>query len=78
MTEFLVPNLIKLYCRTAEEVANVSVNSKPDHPPGDLRGFGHSSCPWGQVLAPLSCPGGLKSKLKFNNFEKKRDFRFVS
>ena len=23
----------------------VSVNSKPDHPPGDPRGFAHSSCP---------------------------------
>ena len=35
----------------------VSVNAKPDHPPGDRRGFAHSSCPWGRVFAPLSCPG---------------------
>ena len=34
---------------------NVSVNSKPDH--CDTRGFAHSSCPWGRVFAPLSCPG---------------------
>ena len=26
-------------------------------PPGDPRGFAHSSCPWGRVFAPLSCPG---------------------
>ena len=27
-------------------------------PPGDPREFAHSSCPWGRVFAPLSCPGG--------------------
>ena len=38
---------------------NVSVNFKPNHPPpGNCRGFAHSSCPWGRVFAPLSCPGG--------------------
>ena len=26
-------------------------------PPGDPQGFAHSSCPWGRVFAPLSCPG---------------------
>ena len=26
-------------------------------PPGDPRGFAHSSCPWGRVFAPLCCPG---------------------
>ena len=26
-------------------------------PPGDPRGFAHSSCPRGRVFAPLSCPG---------------------
>ena len=26
-------------------------------PPGDPRGLAHSSCPWGRVFAPLSCPG---------------------
>ena len=26
-------------------------------PPGDPPGFAHSSCPWGRVFAPLSCPG---------------------
>ena len=32
-------------------IINVSVNSKPDHPPpGDPQGFAHSSCPWGRVL----------------------------
>ena len=25
--------------------------------PGDPRGFAHSSCPWGRVIGPLSCPG---------------------
>ena len=57
----------------------VSVNSKPDHsPPGDPREFAHSSCPRGRVFAPLSCPrvcpGGLKSKQKFDNFEKSAIF----
>ena len=52
----------------------VSVNSKPDHPPpGDPRGFAHSSCPKGRVLlfclARGSARGGLKSK--FDNFETK-------
>ena len=27
--------------------------------PGDPRGFADSSCPWGRVFAPLSCPGVL-------------------
>ena len=35
----------------------VSVNSKPNHPPGDPQGFAKSSCPRGRVFAPLSCPG---------------------
>ena len=37
---------------------NVSVNFKPNHPPppGNCRGFAHSSCPWDRVFAPLSCP----------------------
>ena len=26
-------------------------------PPGDPRGFAHSSCPWSRVFAPLSCSG---------------------
>ena len=26
-------------------------------PPGDPRGFAHSSCPWDRVFAPPSCPG---------------------
>ena len=26
-------------------------------PLGDPRGFAHSSCPWGRVFSPLSCPG---------------------
>ena len=28
-------------------------------PPGDPRGFAHSSCPWGRVFAPLSAQGVL-------------------
>ena len=36
----------------------LSVNSKPEHPPGDPRGFAHSHCPGGQVFAKLSLPGG--------------------
>ena len=40
-----------------ELIVNVSVNPKPDHPPGDPRGFAHSSCPWGRLPR-----GGLKSK----------------
>ena len=51
---------------------NVSINSKPDHPPGRAPGYSHilARCPCGRVFAPLSCPGGLKSKSKFDNFEK--------
>ena len=37
----------------------VSVNSKPDHPPGDPRGFAHSSCPWGRGLCSSVLSGGL-------------------
>ena len=50
-------------------------------PPGDPRGFAHSSCPWGRVFAPLSCAGVcprvLRSKEKFDNsknFEKSAIF----
>ena len=32
-------------------------------PPGDPRGFAHSSCPWGRVFAPLSCPGSTPGVL---------------
>ena len=50
--------------------ANVSVNSKPDIPPGEPRGFEHSSCPQGSgfrsSVLPRALhgglPGGLKSK----------------
>ena len=45
---------------------NVSVNSKHDHPPGHPRGFAHSSCPWGRVFAPLSCPGVCPGGGAFN------------
>ena len=27
-------------------------------PPGDPWGIAHTSCPWGRIFAPLSCPGG--------------------
>ena len=59
--DFLRQNLY--YCQEiAYPTTNVSVNSKPDYPPpphpGDPRGFAHSSCPWGRVFAPLSCPAG--------------------
>ena len=40
---------------------NVSVNSRPDHPPGDPRGFAHSSFPgFGFLLLclPWGLPGG--------------------
>ena len=33
------------------------------NPPGDPPGFAHSSCPWGRVFAPLSCPGGCPGVL---------------
>ena len=36
----------------------VSVNSKPDHPPGDPQGFARSHCPGGRVFVQLSLPGG--------------------
>ena len=36
-----------------------SIPSLTIPPPGDPRGFAHSSCPWGRVFAPLSCPGVL-------------------
>ena len=46
----------------------------PPPPPNDPREFAHSCYPSGRVFAPLSCPagggGGLKSKQKFDNFEK--------
>ena len=46
-------------CATAQYfLLYVSVNSKPDHPPpGDPRGFAHSSCPRGQVFAPSLARG---------------------
>ena len=44
------------HCVVVQPGPDVSVNSKPDHPPP---GFAHSSCPWGRVFAPLSCPGVL-------------------
>ena len=45
-------------------------------PPGDLRGFSHSSCPWGRVFAPLSCPrvcpgGGVLNQSKSSIILKK-------
>ena len=40
----------------------VSVNSKPDYPPGDPRGFAHSHCPGG--FAQLFCPGGRGFELE--------------
>ena len=40
---------------------NVSVNSKPDHPPGDPQGLAHSSCLWCRVFALLSCLEVLRS-----------------
>ena len=43
--------------------ANVSVNSKPDHPPGDPRGFAHSSCPTDRVFLSSVLPGGLHGGL---------------
>ena len=46
-------------CPSQKGPVNVSVNCKPDHPPGHPRGFAHSSCPWGRVLSPLSWPGVL-------------------
>ena len=45
------------------DVVNVSVNSKPDHPPGRPWGFAHFSCPRGRVFAPLSCPGSAQGVL---------------
>ena len=42
---------------THELLVNVSVNSKPNHPPPERPpGFSHSGCPWGRGFAPLSCP----------------------
>ena len=55
--EVIVQEIIKHWCF-------VSVNSKPDHPPGRPRGFALSSCPWGRVFAPLSCPGGCPGGLE--------------
>ena len=62
---------------------NVSVNSKPDHPPSDPRRFAHSICPFGRAFAPLFCPGaaweGVLNQSKSSIILKqKRDFRFVS
>ena len=34
-------------------------------PQGDPPGFPHSSCPWGRVFTPLSCPGVLNQSAIF-------------
>ena len=49
---------------------NVSVISKPDRPPGATPGISHTLAALGRVFPPL--PGDLKSKEKFDNFEKAR------
>ena len=54
-------------------------------PPGDPRGFAHSSCPRGRIFAPLSCPGvcpeicpGFLNQSKSSIIlKKKRDFCFA-
>ena len=56
---------------------NLSVNSKPDHPPrplGDPRGFAHSSCPWGRIFAPLSCPRVLNQSKSLTILKKSAIF----
>ena len=50
---------------------NVSVISKPDHPPGATPGNSHILVALG-IGFSLLCPGDLKSKEKFDNFEKAR------
>ena len=37
---------------------NVSVNSKPDHPPSDPRGFARFHCLGGHIFAQLPLPMG--------------------
>ena len=55
----------------------VSVNSKPDHLPRVTpRGFAHSSCPWGRVFAPPSCPGVLNQS-KSSIILRKKDAIFA-
>ena len=61
--------------------ANVSANSKPDHPPGRPQGFARSHCPGGQVFAQLSLPGGSGfDSEKFPTVLKENagNFRFIS
>ena len=55
---------------------NVSVNFKPDHPPVDPRDSHILVAPrvgfFSSLSCPKVCPGDLKSKEKFDNFEKSR------
>ena len=47
-------------------------------PPGDPRGFAHSSCLWGRVFAPLSCPGWILNQSKSSIILKKSAFFALS
>ena len=53
--------------------ANVSVNSKPDHPPRATPGSRTFSLPGGRVFAQLSLPGGSGFRIReiFDSFERK-------
>ena len=54
---------------------NVSVNSKPDHPPpGDPQGFVRSHHPGGRVFVQLSLPGGRGFELEKFSTVLKHDF----
>ena len=59
------------HCVVVQPGPDVSVNSKPDHP-SPLPGFAHSSCPWGRVFAPLSCPGVLNQSKSWIILKKAR------
>ena len=58
-------SLVESQIKGSEMSTNVSVNSKPDHPPGDPRRFARSSCPRGRDFAPCIARGSyIKVKVR--------------
>ena len=57
---------------------NVSVNSKPDHPPGRPSGIRTYKSPLGSGFCSSVLPGGILNQKKSSTILKKRDFALVS
>ena len=57
---------------------NVSVNSKPDHPPGATPGNSHILVALGVGSSLLCLPGGILNQTKSSTIMKKRDFCLVT